>query len=39
MSIYTAGTEYAQVALHGLDHALARHLRDRLLPMEGDDAV
>lgn len=39
MSIYTAGTEYAQVGLRGLDHALALQLRDHLLPRESDDAV
>lgn len=37
--IYTAGTSYARVDLHGLDHETALALRDLLLPREGDDAV
>ncbi len=37
--IYTAGTDYAQVAVHGLDHATALRIRDHLLPGEGGDAV
>jgi len=37
--LHTAGNEYAQVQLDGLDHALALALRDHLLPRGGDDAV
>jgi len=37
--IYTAGTDSAEVALPGLDHALALRIRDHLLAGGGDDAV
>lgn len=37
--MYTAGTEFAQVELHGLDHARALRIRDHLLPETDDDAV
>lgn len=37
--IFTAGTEFAQVELHGLDHSLALRIRDHLLPGTDDDAV
>jgi membrane protein YdbS with pleckstrin-like domain len=37
--IYTAGTDHARVALHGLDHAAALRIRDHLLPGSSDDAV
>jgi len=37
--IYTAGTDHAQVDLHGLDHATALRIRDHLLPGRSDDAV
>jgi membrane protein YdbS with pleckstrin-like domain len=34
LSIYTAGTEYSQVSLPGLDYEVAQALRDRLLPRD-----
>jgi hypothetical protein len=34
LSIYTAGTEYSQVALPGLAYEVAQSLRDRLLPRD-----
>ncbi len=37
--VYTAGTDHAQVNLHGLAHGTALAIRDHLLPREGDDAV
>jgi uncharacterized protein len=37
--LHTAGNEYAQVQLEGLDHGVALALRDHLLPRGGDDAV
>ena len=37
--IYTAGTDNAEVALHGLDHTTALLIRDHLLAGGGDDAV
>ena len=37
--VYTAGTDHAQVNLHGLTHGTALAIRDHLLPREGDDAV
>jgi membrane protein YdbS with pleckstrin-like domain len=37
--VYTAGTDHAQVNLHGLAHDTALAIRDHLLPREGDDAV
>jgi membrane protein YdbS with pleckstrin-like domain len=37
--LHTAGNEYAQVSLDGLDHGVALALRDHLLPRGGDDAV
>jgi membrane protein YdbS with pleckstrin-like domain len=39
LSIYTAGTDYALVALRGLTHARALRIRDHLLPGESQDAV
>ena len=39
LAIYTAGTDYAQVGLGGLDHATALRIRDHLLAGEGEDAV
>lgn len=39
LSIYTAGTDYAMVALRGLNHAHALLVRDHLLPGETQDAV
>jgi membrane protein YdbS with pleckstrin-like domain len=39
LSIYTAGTEYALVALRGLAHERALRIRDHLLPGETQDAV
>ena len=39
LSIYTAGTDYAMVALRGLTHARALLIRDHLLPRETQDAV
>jgi membrane protein YdbS with pleckstrin-like domain len=37
--LHTAGHEYAQVEVEGLDFAVALALRDHLLPRGGDDAV
>lgn len=37
--LYTAGTDHAQVDLHGIDHATALAIRDHLVAGEGDDAV
>ena len=37
--LYTAGTGYARVDLHGLDHATALRIREHFLTSEGDDAV
>lgn len=37
--LYTAGTSYARVDLHGLDHATALRIRDHFVAGEGDDAV
>lgn len=37
--LYTAGTSYARVDLHGLDHATALRIRDHFVSSEGDDAV
>ena len=37
--IYTAGTDYARVALAGLEHAVALRLRDLLQPSGDTDAV
>jgi membrane protein YdbS with pleckstrin-like domain len=37
--IYTAGTDYAQVALPGVDHATALRIRDHLLPRDDAGAV
>ena len=39
LSIYTAGTDYALVALRGLTHDRALLIRDHLLPGEAQDAV
>jgi membrane protein YdbS with pleckstrin-like domain len=39
MHLYTAGTEYANVAVWGLDYPLALRIRDHLLPRGGGDAV
>lgn len=39
LRLYTAGTEHAQVAVRGLDHARALQIRDHLLPRGEDDAV
>jgi uncharacterized protein len=39
LSIYTAGTDYALVALGGLTHDRALRIRDHLLPGETQDAV
>ena len=39
LRIYTAGTEHAEVALHGLGHETALRIRDHLLVSGGDDAV
>jgi uncharacterized protein len=39
LTIYTAGTEYARVDLHGLAHARALAIRDHLLPRRSDDGV
>lgn len=39
LSIYTAGTEYALVSLHGVMHDRALLIRDHLLPKEAQDAV
>ena len=39
LSIYTAGTDYAMVALRGLTHERALLIRDHLLPKEAQDAV
>ena len=39
LTIYTAGTEYARVNLHGLAHARALAIRDLLLPRRSDDGV
>jgi membrane protein YdbS with pleckstrin-like domain len=39
LSIYTAGTDYALVALRGLTHERALLIRDHLLPGESQDAV
>lgn len=39
LSIYTAGTEYALVALRGLAHERALRIRDHLLPGGTQDAV
>jgi uncharacterized protein len=37
--IYTAGTQFAQVTLPGLEYGTAAAIRDRLLPKHGADAV
>lgn len=37
--IYTAGTDHARVALSGLEHGTALHIREHLLPRETGDAV
>ena len=39
LSIYTAGTDYAMVALHGLTYSRALLIRDHLLPRAAQDAV
>jgi uncharacterized protein len=39
LSIHTAGTRYSRVDLPGLDHAVARELRDALLPQDAEPAV
>lgn len=39
LRIYTAGTEFSQVTLPGLDHAVALPLRDHLLADSQGDAV
>jgi membrane protein YdbS with pleckstrin-like domain len=39
LAIFTAGTDHAQVSLHGLDHGTALRIRDHLLPGESTDAV
>ncbi|HBL25803.1 MAG TPA: hypothetical protein DD490_03105 [Acidobacteria bacterium] len=39
LAIYTAGTDHAQVDLHGIDRATALAIRDHLVAGEGDDAV
>lgn len=39
LSIYTAGTAYALVALRGVTHERALGIRDHLLPGESQDAV
>jgi membrane protein YdbS with pleckstrin-like domain len=39
LSVYTAGTEYSQVNLPGLEYSTALAIRDQLLPREADDAV
>ncbi len=39
LGIYTAGTDYAKVALDGLEHETALRIRDHLLPPAGADAV
>lgn len=37
--VFTAGSSYARVELHGLDHGTALRIRDFLLQDEGSDAV
>lgn len=37
--IYTAGSHYARVELHGLDHQAALRIRDHLLPRGTGDAI
>jgi membrane protein YdbS with pleckstrin-like domain len=37
--IYTAGTDHARIALSGLEHGTALHIREHLLPRESGDAV
>lgn len=37
LTVYTAGTEGASISLEGLEQAVARRLRDHLLPDHGDD--
>jgi membrane protein YdbS with pleckstrin-like domain len=37
--VHTAGTEHARVGLPGLSRDQALHLRDQLLPKDGQDAV
>ena len=37
--IYTAGTDHAKIDLAGLEHGVALHLRDHLLPTGDADAV
>lgn len=39
LRIHTAGTENAEVDLHGLDHGIALRIRDYLLPGGSHDAV
>ena len=39
VAIFTAGTEYAMVPLHGISHDMAIWIRDRLLPKETPDVV
>lgn len=39
IAIYTAGTDYAKVALEGLEHGRALRIREHLLPSGTGDAV
>lgn len=39
LTVYTAGTEGASIALSGLEHGVAKRLRDHLLPDHESDGV
>jgi membrane protein YdbS with pleckstrin-like domain len=39
LSVYTAGTRYALVRLHGLDHASALAMREHLMQSDEDDVI
>jgi len=39
LGVYTAGTDHARVSLPGLEHGLARRIREHLQPRDGADAV
>lgn len=39
LSVYTAGTRYALVRLHGLDHGRALAIREHLMQADEDDVI
>jgi uncharacterized protein len=39
LSVYTAGTRYALVRLHGLDHGRALAMREHLMQSDDDDVI